>query len=255
MNEPIVELKNVSFAAQNESILRDVSYRYEEGKTTALAGPSGGGKSTMLKLSAGLLVPTGGDVYFRGKNIASMSKGQNLAFRKEAAMVFQDSALWANQTLYQILELPLRVHFPWMNAAEREARIRQVALEAGYRKDLMVRPAKLSMGEQKLIAFARAMLCRPALLFLDEWTESLDDDAARHLVSIVERMKGAGSTIIMVSHNLSLIKDLADYVIIIVNGQISKTFSKQDTFWERELAALIEKEMVLCDSEYALLIR
>jgi ABC-type multidrug transport system ATPase subunit len=255
MAEPVVELKNVSFAAQNQLIVRDISFCFEEGRTTALTGPSGGGKSTLLKLSAGLLVPTGGEVCFRGRNIASMSRAQNLAFRRDAAVVFQDSALWANQTLYQILELPLRLHFPRMSPAERDQRIRDTAVRAGYRRDLAVRPANLSMGEQKLIAFARALLCQPRLLFLDEWTESLDDEGARRLIDIVRQMKEAKNTIIFVSHNLRILQTLADDVLVIVDGLISMRMTGEMAATDAGMAKLMEKEIALCDSEYALLIR
>ncbi|MDR0555110.1 MAG: ATP-binding cassette domain-containing protein [Treponema sp.] len=255
MLEPIIELKGVSFVTQNETIIKDISYTYEEGKTTALVGPSGGGKSTMLKLSAGLLVPSGGEVYYRGMNIVDMNRAQNLSFRREGAVVFQDSALWANQSLYQILELPLRIHFPKMSRAEREERIREVTAEAGYKRDLSIRPAKLSMGEQKLIAFARAMLCHPKLLFLDEWTESLDDEAARRLLGIVTRFKAEGGTIILISHNLRVIQDIADHVIIIIEGQLSMQVTGEQMALDARLAKLVEKEINTCDSEYALLIR
>ncbi|MCL2373667.1 MAG: ATP-binding cassette domain-containing protein [Treponema sp.] len=178
----IIELENVSFAAQKQRIVRNFSFAFEESKATALVGPSGCGKSTVLKLAAGLLVPSEGEISFRGKDVFSMSRQENLSFRREAAMVFQDSALWANQSLYQILELPLRIHFPQMPLQERDRRIYEALGEVGYRKSLELRPAALSMGEQKLIAFARAMMCRPSLLFLDEWTESVDDSAAQRLI-------------------------------------------------------------------------
>ncbi|MDR2482209.1 MAG: ABC transporter ATP-binding protein [Treponema sp.] len=248
-----MELKNISFtagggaaagavasaAAGKETIIECVSFRFEEGKTAALAGPSGGGKSTLLKLAAGLLVPTGGEVCYYGKNIAAMNRAQNLDFRRDGAVVFQDSALWANQSLYQILELPLRIHFPGMSRAERDERIRRAASEAGYKRDLSIRPAKLSMGEQKLIAFARAMLCRPKLLFLDEWTESLDDAAAQRLLGIVRQFKAGGGTIILVSHDLRIIKDLADYVIVIIGGRISFTLKGEEMSRDGRLAEIV----------------
>jgi ABC-type multidrug transport system ATPase subunit len=215
----LVELRNVSFAAQNTVIVEGVSAQFGEGTAAALIGPSGGGKSTVLKLAAGLLVPAAGEVFYRGKDIAAMNRQQNLDFRREAAVVFQDSALWSNQNLNQILELPLKIHFPEMKEEERAARIREVCAQAGYRKSLEIRPALLSMGEQKLVAFARAMLCRPRLLFLDEWTESLDDDAARRLVRLVRQFRTAGNTVIFVSHDMNLVTELADYVIMISGGK------------------------------------
>jgi ABC-type transporter Mla maintaining outer membrane lipid asymmetry ATPase subunit MlaF len=241
MIEPIVELKNVSFSAQNAEIVHGISLHIEEGKTTALVGPSGGGKSTVLKLAAGLLVPSQGTVTFRGRDISLMSRTQNLEFRREGAMVFQDSALWANQSLYQILELPLKVHYPDMVKDGRDERIREVVSLVGYKRDLLIRPAMLSMGEQKLIAFARALLCRPSLLYLDEWTESLDDDAAYRLVMLVKRMQSERKTIVFVSHDFRIIKSLADTIIMVVKGVLSLELTREQILADDDMAQLIEK--------------
>lgn len=217
----IINLKNVSFSAQERNIINDISVEFEMSKTTAIVGPSGGGKSTVLKLAAGLLVPDQGEVFYKGKNIAEMSKSEYLDFRREGAFVFQDSALWANQDIYQILELPLRIHFPSMTKKERAERIRSVIAAVGYRKELNIRPSRLSIGEQKLIAFARSMLCEPQVLFLDEWTESVDETAADRLIDIVRKGQIKGYSIIFVSHDMRLILDLADFVIVIVDGKVS----------------------------------
>jgi ABC-type transporter Mla maintaining outer membrane lipid asymmetry ATPase subunit MlaF len=237
----IIELKNVSFLAQNRILARNINYQYAEGKTTALVGPSGGGKSTMLKLSAGLLVPNQGEVCFRGKNIFQMTRKENLDFRREGAVVFQDSALWANQSLFQILELPLRIHYPEMSRQARENRIEAVVAEVGYRKELSIRPAHLSMGEQKLLAFARAMLCRPRILYLDEWTESLDDNAAQRLIGLVKRRREAGDTIIFVSHDLQIIKDLADEIVLILGGQVFLRLTREQVAADEDLMRYVAK--------------
>jgi ABC-type multidrug transport system ATPase subunit len=223
----IIELKNVSFSAQEGYIVQDVSIQFRASKTTAIVGPSGGGKSTILKLAAGLLVPDQGEILYWDKNIAFMNRVENLEFRREGAFVFQDSALWANQSLYQILELPLKIHYPEMSGKQRAERIKSVTELVGYRKNLNIRPSGLSMGEQKLIAFARAMLCSPSLLFLDEWTESLDETAADRLIDIVRQKQREKTTILFVSHDLRLIMDLADFVIVIIDGKLSAKAPKE----------------------------
>ncbi|MCL2809144.1 MAG: ATP-binding cassette domain-containing protein [Treponema sp.] len=217
----IIELKNVSFTAQEGEIIHDISVEFESKKTTAIVGPSGCGKSTILKLAAGLLLPSNGKVLYKGKNIVNMNRSENLEFRRDGAFVFQDSALWANQNLYQILELPLRLHYPEMSRSQRADKIDSVTKMVGYRKKLNIRPARLSIGEQKLIAFARAMLCDPALLFLDECTDSLDETAAEKLIDIIRRKQREGTSIIFVSHDLRLIMELADYVVVVVDGRIT----------------------------------
>lgn len=245
MEMPIIELKGASFAAQDKEIIREISYAFAEGKTTALVGPSGGGKSTVLKLAGGLIVPTDGEVYYRGHAISTMGRSQNLGFRKDSAFVFQDSALWANQTLRQILELPLKTHFPKMGQTERTERIVATLAEVGYRKEIDIRPAQLSMGEQKLIAFARATLCDPSLLFLDEWTESLDDAAAKRLIGLVKRRKEAGCTVIFVSHSFRVIKELAQTICMIIDGRLSLEVSAEEFAANESLAKMIEKGIAI----------
>jgi phospholipid/cholesterol/gamma-HCH transport system ATP-binding protein len=237
----IIELKNVSFSAQDRIIVNDFSYVFEEGKTTALIGPSGSGKSTVLKLAAGLLVPTEGEACFRGREIHDMNRQENLVFRQETAVVFQDSALLANQSLLQMLELPLWIHFPEMSAADRKRRIQEVLLEVGYKRSITIRPSELSMGEQKLIAYAWALMCGPNLLFLDEWTESLDDVGANRLIKLVERHQKEKKTVIFVNHDFKIIKSLSDYIVMIIDGKISSIFSREQIEKDENLAHLIEE--------------
>ncbi|MCL1931762.1 MAG: ATP-binding cassette domain-containing protein [Treponema sp.] len=239
----IVELKDVCFAAQGKTIVRDMSFRFEEGKATALAGPSGCGKSTVLKLAAGLFPPSEGEALYKGKNIARMSRQEDLAFRRISAVVFQDSALWANQNLFQILELPLRVHFPSMTKKEREKRILAVAAEVGYKRELGIRPAELSMGEQKLLGFARAMICSPQLLYLDEWTESLDQNAAQRLIDLVKKFKEQGVSIIFVSHDIRILREMADIAVIILGGRMYVQLTKEQIDSDEEMSRYIERGM------------
>jgi len=241
----IIELRDVNFSAQDRHVLHDICIEFEESKITAIIGPSGSGKSTVLKISAGLLVPNSGEVLYKGKNVNLMSRGENLEFRREAAFVFQDSALWSNQDLYQILELPLKIHFPQMDKLQRAKRIKEVTAEADYRKDLNIRPSRLSMGEQKLIGFARAMLCNPSLLFLDEWVESLDETSANKLIEVVKRKKKEGATVIFVCHDMRIIRDLADCVLVIVDGKEAFEGTKEDLLNSSELKDFLKMEIAV----------
>lgn len=245
MDTPLIELRDISLTAQNNRIIEDVQLTLFQGQTAAFVGPSGGGKSTLLKLSAGLIVPTGGEAYYRGYAITSMSRTRNLDFRRRAAFVFQDSALWANQSLRQILELPLKIHFPRMTQKQRTARIVEVCAEAGYKRELDIRPSQLSMGEQKLIAFARALVCDPDILFLDEWTESLDDSSARRLINVVKTRQQSGTTIIFVSHNFTVIKELAQRICMIVDGRLSMEISGKEIAHNEALAQMVQRGIAL----------
>ena len=237
----LIELDNVSFFANNRQIVRNFTHKFEEGKTTALVGPSGSGKSTILKLASGLLVPGAGKISYRNMNVFNMTRQQLLDFRRESSVVFQDSALWANQSLLQILELPLRIHFPRMHPTDRENRIQTVLREVGYKRDLSIRPSQLSMGEQKLIAFASAMMCEPKLLFLDEWIESLDESAGQRLIHLVQRHQREQNTVIFVCHDFRIVKSLADYVLMILGGQFFLKLSRKQLEEDEDLSRYVER--------------
>lgn len=245
MNSTILELRDISFTAQNIQIIQGVQLSVYEGQTAAFVGPSGCGKSTLLKLAAGLIVPTSGSASYRGRDISTMNRHHTLNFRKRAAFVFQDSALWANQSIRQTLELPLKIHFPKMTAKQRTARIVEVCAEAGYKRDLDIRPSQLSMGEQKLIAFSRALMCDPDILFLDEWTESLDDASARRLITAVKKRQQEGNTIIFVSHSFPVIRELAQRICMIIDGRLSMEISAQEIARNEALSKMVEKGIAL----------
>lgn len=197
----LFEMKQISFTQGNNTIIDSVSLQIEKGSISAFLGKPGSGKSTSLKLLAGLIIPTGGKVLFEDKDIHSLNRNQNLEFRRRAAFMFQDSALWANQDLYNNLELPLKIHFPQMELQERRQRILEVLKKLEFSKSLSLRPAALSIGEQKKIGFARALICEPEILFLDEPTESLDEKTANLFISILKEFCYNGNTMIYVSHD------------------------------------------------------
>jgi ABC-type dipeptide/oligopeptide/nickel transport system ATPase subunit len=97
------------------------------------------------------------------------------------------------------------------------------------------------MGEQKLIAFGRALVCRPTLLFLDEWIESLDDNAANRLITLVKQHKRKNNTGVFVSHNKRVIQNLADYVVVLVGGNVNMQITHEQIDSDQEYSDLLEK--------------
>ena len=164
----LFEMKNVTFTSRKFEVVNNVSLKIENGTVTEFHGPSGGGKSTLLKMLAGIIIPVEGNVFYKSKDINLMSRQEDLVFRKECSFVFQDSALWANQTIMQNVLLPVQIHFPKIKKDEQVERVKKICEIVEYDKDMNLRHADLSAGEQKKIAFARALVCEPNVLFLDE---------------------------------------------------------------------------------------
>ncbi len=214
-------LENVRFSSRSNEIIRGISMEIEQGSVNCLAGKSGSGKSTLLKLMAGILVPSGGKVFYKGCDIQTMSNAVNMAFRKECAFVFQDSALWANQDILQNMNLPLLAHNPKMSFSERLERIKSVLELVKYERSLNLRPVDLSMGEQKKIAFARALINEPDTLFLDECTESLDRKSGAIILSLLDDFVKKGKTVIYVSHSSSFVAALSGTIHVIEEGLLT----------------------------------
>lgn len=222
----LFELKNAGFSAGANNIVNDVSVSIEKGSTTGFLGKSGCGKTTILKLAAGILVPSTGKVLFDGKDIQAMSKAQNLEYRKKCSFIFQEAALWANQDIKSNLKLPLQIHYPKMTQEEMDFSIHSVCAMVNFTKSLSLRPADLSAGEQKKVAFARAMICGPEILFLDEVTASLDLKSTEIIMGLLKSFQENGNTIVYVSHNSEFIKEFQGTMHVIEQGSIQRTMTR-----------------------------
>ena len=229
---PLFEMKNTSFYDGLTSVVNDVSLSIEKGSVTAFLGEPGSGKSTVLKLISGIVIPTKGKIFFNDKKLINMNTKETLAFRKKMAYMFQNSALWANQSLYQNLELPLKLHFPKMPVEQLDERIKEVAKLVDFSKPLSLRPAALSTGEQKRIAFARALICNPEILFLDEPTESLDEKTAGLFIEIIKDFCAKGNTLIYVSHDNAFINTFNNDKYYFSKGTIVDKILLNDNFQE-----------------------
>jgi len=218
----LLELKNITLSENNNSVLHDINLSIESGSMTALMGEAGCGKSVLLKLMAGLIIPTSGKVFFDGTDINKMNRTENLKFRKRCGFMFQDSALWANQDIYHNLELPLHTHFPKMSDAARKDKINDVIKLVGYTKPITNRPAALSIGEQKRISFARAIICDPDILFLDEPTESVSSEYIETIMSYLQTFNSQKKTIVFVSHDNYFLSSFFCDKIYLEKGAISK---------------------------------
>lgn len=217
---PVLELRSVTTVSGGYEILKDVSVSFKEGATTAVLGSAGSGKSALLKAAAGLVVPETGTVLFRGASLAAFSEDDERYFRSRTSFVFQDAALWANQSIFINISLPLRVHKSWMGESEIAERVREVLSLLGYNEGLALRPAELSMGEQKLVSIARALVLDPELVFLDDPATGLDEDAVERVNGVLDSLRRAGKSVLLVTSDMGLVHRIADYAVIIRDGRI-----------------------------------
>ena len=236
----ILKMIQVCYEDNEHKIINNISHYIEKSSVTVFLGKPGSGKSTALKLLAGLIPPSSGTITFEDKDIHSMNRKQNLDFRKRTAFMFQDSALWANQDIYHNLDLPLQLHFPQMSVKERKERIRKYTELVEFTKPLSQRPAVLSIDEQKKISFARALICEPEVLFLDEPTESIDDKTEDLFISILKNFIAENKTVVFVSHDNYLINSILCDKIYFEDGEIKgkillDDINQMDDYYEGDL--------------------
>ena len=236
----ILKMIQVCYEDNEHKIINNISHYIEKSSVTVFLGKPGSGKSTALKLLAGLIPPTSGTITFEDKDIHALNRKQNLDFRKRTAFMFQDSALWANQDIYHNLDLPLQLHFPEMSVKECKARIKKFTDLVEFTKPLTHRPAALSIGEQKKISFARALICEPEVLFLDEPTESIDDKAEDLFISILKNFIAENKTVVFVSHDNYLINSILCDKIYFEDGEIKgkvllDDINQMDDYYEGDL--------------------
>lgn len=225
---PILSLQNVTLASGGYKVLDNISYDFPEGKTTVIMGPSGCGKTTALKVAAGIKIPDCGCVVYRGIDMSAMNKKEYMKFRKTSGFVFQDAALWSNSSIYQNLQLPLQLHFPELRENERKSMIQKAIERIQFTDPLENRPAQLSSGERKMIAFTRALITNPDCVFLDEPVNFIDSLVVDTILSILNELKQQNKTIIAVSHDTRIASLLADYLVIMKKGIIIDSGSVEE---------------------------
>lgn len=219
----MIKLENLSREFRTDSVitsaLNDINFQVNAGEFVAIMGPSGCGKSTLLNTLGMLDSPTAGRYWFDDQEIASYSEKQLTALRKsKLGFVFQSFNLIDELSVYQNIELPLL--YQGVNAKERQQRVETLLtqMELNHRRDHL--PQQLSGGQQQRVAVARALIIKPALILADEPTGNLDSHNSEAVMSLLQALNQAGTTIIMVTHAAEDAA-YATRVIHLRDGQIS----------------------------------
>lgn len=217
LSQSIVEVKDVSFSRGNRIIYKNMSFSVPKGKITAIMGPSGIGKTTMLRLIGGQLKPDSGDILFEGGSIPKMSRKELYEARTKMSMLFQSGALFTDMSVFDNIAFPIREH-----TKLSEDLIRLVVLmklqAVGLRgaKDLM--PSELSGGMARRAALARAIALDPELIMYDEPFAGQDPISMGVLVKLIKSLNEVlGLSSLIVTHDVTEVMSIADHVIIIAD--------------------------------------
>jgi len=182
-----------------------------------LVGPSGGGKSTLLRILAGLDVPIAGTVAFEGEPLPRDEAGLR-GYRRTVGTVFQAYNLFPHLTAMQNLLLPLVQVHGLTEAAARD-RVREPLERFGLAAHAHKRPAELSGGQKQRVAILRALVVRPRRLFLDEPTSALDPEMTGEVLDMIGELKQAGTQFVLVTHEMGFARRVADEIAFIADGE------------------------------------
>lgn len=217
---PFVVVEGLHFSRGEKEIFRGVDLQIHRGKITAIMGPSGTGKTTLLKLIGGQLYPDAGRVRIDGEDVHRQSRKALFAMRRRMGMLFQSGALFSDLSVYENVAFPLRVHTDLPESMVRDLVL--MKLEAvGLRGARELMPSELSGGMARRVALARAIALDPELILYDEPFVGQDPISMGVLVQLTKRLNEAlGLTSVMVSHDIKETLTIADYVYVIADGRV-----------------------------------
>ena len=226
--EPVISLRGVTKSFGSHTVLSDITFDVPRGKITAILGPSGTGKSVLLKNIIGLLKPDRGEIWVEGEQIVGMREKDLYRIRKKFGVLFQDGALFGSMNLYDNIAFPLREH---THKGEKEIReiVHRNAELVGLMDHLTKLPGEVSGGMKKRAGLARAMVMEPDIVLFDEPDSGLDPVRVAYLDDLVRKAQAeTGATFFIITHNIPSVMRTADYMGILFRSNLVRFASKED---------------------------
>lgn len=220
----IIEFSKVTKRFGGVEALEEVSFEVAQGEFVFITGPSGAGKTTILKLILGQISPVSGDVIVDGVNVKDLKENELPLFRQKIGIVFQDFKVLPERTVSENVEVALAV--TGVPEIEWPERIKHVLKLVGLSRQEELFPSQLSGGELQRVSLARALSVNPKILLADEPTGNLDWDTSDSMMQLFEKINKEGKTIIMATHNLEIIKKYKKREIHIVGGKLTPNGDK-----------------------------
>jgi len=239
MSDSLIQIHDLHFSRGKKSIFSGVNLEIQPGKITAVMGPSGTGKTTLLKLIAGQLTPDQGTIHVDGKNVHELRRKELYQLRKKMGMLFQSGALLTDISVFDNVAFALREHTPLS-----EEMIRAIVLmklqAVGLRGAADYMPAELSGGMARRVALARALVMDPMLIMYDEPFTGQDPISMSVLVKLIkETTEALKLTSILVSHDVAETLSIADHVVILSQGKVvasgsGEEIKQSDSAWVKQ---------------------
>ncbi len=218
--ELLVKMEGLKFNHGDRVILDGINIDIPKGKITTIMGPSGTGKTTVLRLMTGQLTPHAGRVMVEGREVASLRRNDLYALRKKMGMMFQSGALFSDLSVFENVAFPLREHTDLPESMIRDLVL--IKLEAvGLRGAKNLLPAELSGGMARRVALARAVALDPMMVMYDEPFTGQDPITVGVIMKLIRALNDSfGLTSVLVSHDVAEVSQISDYLYVISGGKV-----------------------------------
>ncbi len=226
-----IEIKNLRKSFKNNVVLDGINLSIKKGDVIGVIGPSGTGKSTLLRCINQLEKPESGEIFFNGKSVdlSKTNRKEILELRRSTGMVFQRFNLFERKTaLENVMEALVVVQKKSKSEAQKIA-LRELK-NVGLLDKINHYPKHLSGGQQQRVAIARALATRPELLLLDEPTSALDPELVGEVLEVIRKVAKEGFTMILVSHEMNFIRNVSNRVIFLDKGHIVEDGTPKEVF-------------------------
>lgn len=225
----LISVRNVHKRFGSQVVLNGVSLEIAPGKTTAIVGPSGVGKSVLLKLIMGIMEPESGEILIGDENITeARSESDKNKIRRHLGVLFQSAALFDSLTIYENIAFPLK-HRQNIRAKERHSRVIEIAESLSLGRYLTNYPEEVSIGIRKRVGMARALIGEPEILLVDEPNTGLDPLDGQEVYDLINACrKRWGFTGVVISHELPEVFQVSDRVAMILGGNIIEHGTPQE---------------------------
>lgn len=220
----MLEVSNLSKTFNGKTVFESISFQVNAGEVCVIIGPSGTGKSTLLRCLNLLETPESGMLTLDGKkiNLANASKKERQFLRENISMVFQTFNLFKNKTALENITEPL-ITVKKLKKEEAVKRAEELLEKVGLSHRKNSYPATLSGGEQQRVGIARAMGMNSAIILFDEPTSALDPSLVSEVLSVMKKLASENITMLIVTHEMKFAKDIADKIIFMSDGKIVET--------------------------------